>query len=578
MGNHRDAKLRTILSYSDFCAGREPEPSNPLELFLEVSNLCDLRCAMCTEFSLLSAYRFNTLQSRKRGFLNQEEICGHLDSALAGALVVNCNGYGEATIHPEFRSLISLVSSFEAMATFTTNGMHIDGDMVPFLVDEAVHRVTFSFSGTSKAEYENVYIGGHFEQVLSNIERLAAEKRRRGARYPLIEVNSLGFRHHIEHFDRFVSMMGAAGANVIQLKPLQAVKHLPELHDHVSLPAARELEIVARAKAIGDQLGVYVSAEKYILSATSAGQPSCAPGIPLDALPLLSKPQIRSSTPYSMPELEGDERQAAQALNISALESGSFYCMEPFKSLYIARDGTTKPCCFSAPINLGSVTKKDAMQVWDGAASRAIRNGVRVSSYPDSCIGCLAGQVGPSNHHAGELVETFVEWYTDRHGAKLETALELANAEIFKTLYRSSHHVITGSREDDFPEAMRGDNMSARGNLDHIRNGRAIGWAWIPHGKETRLPIVVRDRRSNRELAQGIACRRRGDLRDAGIGDGYHGFNIPLPPGSPKKINDLKVCYFVSGRERLLQKEQSSFWRAAFGQIGRRLRRPVHAP
>jgi hypothetical protein len=82
-----EAKLQTIASFSRLCRGLET-PCRPLEMTLELSNVCDLKCAMCTEFSQLSPKRFSTLQGRERGFLSSNNVDKHLRGLLEGALLV----------------------------------------------------------------------------------------------------------------------------------------------------------------------------------------------------------------------------------------------------------------------------------------------------------------------------------------------------------------------------------------------------------------------------------------------------------------------------------------------------------
>ncbi len=79
---------------------------------------------MCPTFSALSPYRQLNIKEAERGFLNAEEMVRPLDSGLQHALNVHCFGYGDATIHPHFRDVITYLSRFEVVIDFFTNGMH----------------------------------------------------------------------------------------------------------------------------------------------------------------------------------------------------------------------------------------------------------------------------------------------------------------------------------------------------------------------------------------------------------------------------------------------------------------------
>ena len=151
-------------------------PKWPLEVFLEISNICDLQCAMCPTFSALNPNRFKILKNNDRGLLSYEETAAPMESVLEHALIVHAFGYGEPTIHPQFREFISYLSRFEVMVDFFTHGMHLTEDMCEFLVQQNVVRITISFSGATQEEYENVYLGGDFQRVLTGIKTLAATK------------------------------------------------------------------------------------------------------------------------------------------------------------------------------------------------------------------------------------------------------------------------------------------------------------------------------------------------------------------------------------------------------------------
>ncbi|WP_298285536.1 hypothetical protein [Acidocella sp.] len=54
------------------------------------------------------------------------------------------------------------------------------------------------------------------------------------------------------------------------------------------------------------------------------------------------------------------------------------------------------------------------------------------------------------------------------------------------------------------------------------------GWCWNPSLPRARLTVeLIVEGQSSRTV---VASRFREDLRERGIGDGYHAFNLPLPP------------------------------------------------
>lgn len=451
---HAERKLEAISSYADFCQGG-PDPAYPLEVFLELSNLCDLKCAMCVEFSALSPHRLNMIKAKNRGFMEHGEVLPNMDDVLSHALLVHCFGYGEPTIHPDFREFLEHVSQFEVLIDFFTNGMHLDEDLCEFLVSRRIYKITVSFSGSTKAFYENVYLGGDFERVLGGVQRLADAKRRHGSPYPIIEVNSLGFKGHVETFDDFVRLMGERGVNVIYLKPLQPHRQIPQLFEHVSFMRPDvEGPILERAEAIGRELGVQVhtslyaarssaevgesewrasgmrdAAERLDGTARPFGQNPVAefPAIAKDVAKVRGTGAIRRAEDVLSPELGPELTRAVLKIEAPGAAPGDepFHCMEPFKTMYVTRNGAMKPCCFANPqaFHLGGVTVGTALEAWTGHGYQAVRDGVAEGLYSSRvCGACVQNRSGPRGHFAHQLINDYAAWHRRGHGPGLADA------------------------------------------------------------------------------------------------------------------------------------------------------------
>jgi hypothetical protein len=65
------------------------------------------------------------------------------------------------------------------------------------------------------------------------------------------------------------------------------------------------------------------------------------------------------------------------------------------------------------------------------------------------------------------------------------------------------------------------------GRVDRIFNGKICGWAFNSDTPAEHL--VIRVMRGSKVIASGVANILRPDLPEAGVGDGDHSFQIPLP-------------------------------------------------
>jgi len=438
---HIHLKQQALMSFVDFTNGGNL-PKFPLEIFLEISNVCDLKCAMCGIFSALNQERFIRLKEEERGFFNGKHTS--LEKLLEHALLVHCFGYGEPTIYPQFKETIEYLSQYNVLIDFFTNGMHLTEELCEFLVEKKVFRVYVSFSGIIKEDYENVYLGGNFETVLSNIKRLAQTKEKYGAIYPQIEINSLAFQHHVDHIVEFIDLMADHGVNYISLKPLEKRKDIPQLNSHVALMRPwKEGELLKQAKLRAIERNIHFDASHFInvVSVNSVEdfeikhqslintQEIFVPIADFKHLSKTLKPikpisNIKNAVPFEETLLE--TRLDLRTPEITLEQP----CFEPFKTFYVRRDGKVKPCCFSntfedTPIvTLGDINQTPAEEIWQGSAFKLVQNGILNGQYPmQICDYCIKHKSGPQHHGISGIVDAYQTWLKDIFQITLDESL-----------------------------------------------------------------------------------------------------------------------------------------------------------
>lgn len=546
-------KLEAISSFRDFCLGKAI-PAYPMEIFLEVSNVCDLKCTMCSDFSGHNPHRGAAIHAKKRGFIDTGMILDRFEPLLRHALSVHCFGGGEPTIHPDFRRIIERVSGYEVLIDFFTNGMHFDSGLAEFLVEGGIHKVVISFSGLTRDVYEGFYLGGRYDKVLAGVRRIAELKRAGGTPYPIIEINSLGFRQHVAAFDSFVEMMAGHGANVVHLKQLQRWPHISHIDPHVSIMRPWvEGEIIARAEAIGRRLGVQVSADQYLRMgvgsedeyrrriaemAENQGTPAARPS---------GQPPVRAL------KLNEDKTVVQALFRTEASPRPDFHCMEPFKTLFVTRNGSIRPCCFHnhGSWHLGDATRSDPLEIWRGVGFQVMRDAILAGRYPlELCGPCLAKRLGPEEHFVHDQVRAYLAWHQSRFGPGLRDALarQAPNAvndmastrgrQIVARVRRSAGPVPADADRADvltgLPASPMLDQTIAaviEGNLEQVGE-EIVGWVWSPIRSHARLPVSVWY--DEQRIAHGVADVMRADLAEAGKGDGAHGFHLVLPLAKEK--------------------------------------------
>ncbi len=445
-------KRQAITSFYSFAEGGAV-PRWPLEIYLEISNVCDLKCAMCGPFSAFNSRRLFSIKKEERGFLSEYTA---LESLLRYSLRVHCFGYGEPTIHPKFQEIIRYISEYDVPIDFFTNGMHLTESLCEFLVEKKIYRMVLSFSGVNKEEYENVYIGGDYEKVLAGVSRLADIKAKRKSAFPKIEVNCMGFQHQLDRIVEFVDLMADHGVNIISLKPVEGFSHIPQLHAHIAIMRPWKEGVLlekavarARERGLHFESGVFINATKVaaeeevelrrqsrIQIHIHMPQDEANSFVPINRLRAeaekvkLNKPPVQTEIPANQSYSACPQTKEARRehLDIRSPELAvDIPCCEPFKSFYVKRSGIVKPCCFG--LNnvgglLGDVNRNSAEEIWRGAGFQAIQEAIPDGEYPMKiCRTCITYGIAPKNHYVEHLVGGYGEWFEAVFGQPFDRKL-----------------------------------------------------------------------------------------------------------------------------------------------------------
>lgn len=405
------AKRESLREFGLFRSGKNLHPKWPLEVFLEISNVCDLQCAMCPTFSGVNPSRQAIQRMYQRGFMDTDALSGSLDPIFEHALIVHAFGYGEPTLHPEFPQLLDYLARFGVMVDFFSHGNHLSAELCDLLVARHVSKLTISLSGSSQESYESVYLGGRYEDVISGLMRLMVSRKRMNSEFPRVEINSIGFRHHVLELPLFVRQMADVGVHRIHLKPLVETDSIRDLHGHAANPDDAEVRAaIATARAIAKRCKVRLDTTEFENSAHQA-----QPGTPIPIAMFPSRAQSMEMK-RAMRDLSRDPPEppgiAWENVHFFPLPPDKPPCLEPFKTLYVSQGGSTFPCCFkNDQMKLGNIHIAEAPDIWR-EQFRDLREHIARGQYPaELCSQCVAHSLYPKNHGTDGLALRYGAWF-----------------------------------------------------------------------------------------------------------------------------------------------------------------------
>lgn len=138
----------------------------PFRLVVEISNVCNLRCAMCPR-------RF---MRRPQRFMEPEAFEALLAAAGDGLEFVALNGYGEPLLHPQLPRLLDACRARGVGTGISTNCTRLTEAMARTLLDHPPDQLTLAVDGVEAAGYESVRVGASFAAVVENVRRFLRMK------------------------------------------------------------------------------------------------------------------------------------------------------------------------------------------------------------------------------------------------------------------------------------------------------------------------------------------------------------------------------------------------------------------
>lgn len=170
--------------YKGYISGDETCAYLPLRLWIEPTDVCNLRCVMCP-------------QSEPRAFAK-----GYMDFGLYTKIVdearefvhdVNLHHRGESTIHPRLADMVRYAKDAGIYTRLHTNGTLLDEEKAVRLIESGLDLISFSFDGYDRESYEKIRVKAKFERTLGHILRFLEVKRRLRKRTPYAIFETIDF-------------------------------------------------------------------------------------------------------------------------------------------------------------------------------------------------------------------------------------------------------------------------------------------------------------------------------------------------------------------------------------------------
>lgn len=208
-----NAGLVTLSYYLTRVLGRPVQWGLPIQLGLEPTTACNLRCPQC--ISGLRAF------TRPTGRLKPEVFRGLLDELHPTLTKLILYFQGEPYLNPHFHEIVHYATQKGLFVGTSTNAHFLDPETAAATVASGLQHLVISLDGLTQETYATYRKEGDLEKVLWGTRNLIAAKRAAGSHTPFVELQFIVFRHNEHEIPALRKLAKELGVDKLALKTAQ---------------------------------------------------------------------------------------------------------------------------------------------------------------------------------------------------------------------------------------------------------------------------------------------------------------------------------------------------------------------
>ncbi len=365
-------------------AGNTVATNRPVQLYLEVSSRCNLRCKKC-------GFSYDPSLAKTGRDLSWP-ILSRMDDFFRDAVEVFTFGYGEMFLYPELAPLVTVLKNHGCRTSGITNGLLIRPADVVWLVATGYDQLSFSIDGATEETMDRLR-GASLAKIVNVLRLIHEEKERRQSEFPRIVVNFVVQNDNYNELPALVRLLAPMKIFFLGVNPLHHFTLEPggyaeyyETYRLGKVPRAEWEAVLAEARAEAATAGIpfdcYVNPDFEWPADAPTAEAASRLHVhvhPDGAASEEALAQPASETPSPAP---AEASPAAPALP-------PMYCHYPWTTLYLSAAGTAKVCCYmSVHADLGEF-QGDVAKAWNGPQLQSVREHIKDGRVHPACAECV---------------------------------------------------------------------------------------------------------------------------------------------------------------------------------------------
>jgi len=183
-------RLRNLIQVEiDIRLGRIKPSGKPFIMFLEVNNICNLKCPFCLTGK-------GTVTDRPKRNMTFEEMKGYIDPISDYLYFIQLYNWGEPLLNKDLARFINYANKRRIFTMLSSNMNFSRPGVATEIVTSGLDYFIAAIDGFSPETYSKYRRGGNFNKVKKNLLDVLAAREKQGNGRPFIEWQFVVFRHN----------------------------------------------------------------------------------------------------------------------------------------------------------------------------------------------------------------------------------------------------------------------------------------------------------------------------------------------------------------------------------------------
>jgi radical SAM protein with 4Fe4S-binding SPASM domain len=358
-----------------------------IELRLDITNDCNLRCIMCHWYY-------------EHGFshaMSLEEFKHAAAGILKRVNMLFLSWTTEPLLNKELPAIIAYARSYKVPCiTLVTNLTVMTEEAAEAFVHNGLHRINVSIDAADPQLYAVIRQRDCFKTVVENVRRIQALKKMQRSRYPVIAFNTVLLKMNLDELKPLIDLCVTLEVTELNCSTISiprryndrrarfALNGLPpgfNLHDEI-INAADEPVKKTLVSAI-----LYAESKGVVMTIANRFGLLSKRGIPKRIE--MVRYAIRKGVHFPFQSIF----HFGLCYVINFIRTRGAFCSYPWRQLVVTAQGEVGPCCVAnETLSLGKISETPLADIWNGDALKKIRDQLSHGNPPDLCRTCTRGR------------------------------------------------------------------------------------------------------------------------------------------------------------------------------------------